>query len=280
MEESAARLSDPAFPRAAQSHRALPRPRPIRSRATAPAAPSARCAAPRAPSSSRPAKASSPGATTPASAPSAGAASKAARNTRSRKATPSTRSRSKRTRRRFIVTQGELKKSYTVARTSARAEARRRIVRRLQTAVVRAYARTASSASTPPGGRTMIALETLRQKLGNRRTLGGEPRHALAQPRFPQRPPCCNGNERMRRALHHHHRLPVARRHEGFRLEYHWDLEGRLLGLPFMIAGNTPNREHLRSLRSRRLDRARNSRGILHRVHGPRIRAAAAAQGR
>jgi NADH:ubiquinone oxidoreductase subunit C len=25
---------------------------------------------------------------------------------------------------------------------------------------------------------------------------------------------------------------------EGFRLEYHWDLEGRLLGLPFIIAGN------------------------------------------
>jgi NADH:ubiquinone oxidoreductase subunit C len=25
---------------------------------------------------------------------------------------------------------------------------------------------------------------------------------------------------------------------EGFRLEYHWDLHGRLLGLPFVIAGN------------------------------------------
>ena len=25
---------------------------------------------------------------------------------------------------------------------------------------------------------------------------------------------------------------------EGFRLEYHWDLYGRLLGLPFVIAGN------------------------------------------
>ncbi|MGO8756661.1 MAG: NADH-quinone oxidoreductase subunit C [Terracidiphilus sp.] len=25
----------------------------------------------------------------------------------------------------------------------------------------------------------------------------------------------------------------------GFRLEYHWDLEGRLLGFPFQIAGNT-----------------------------------------
>ena len=26
---------------------------------------------------------------------------------------------------------------------------------------------------------------------------------------------------------------------EGFRLEYHWDLDGRLLGLPFTIAGNS-----------------------------------------
>ncbi|HVN92449.1 MAG TPA: NADH-quinone oxidoreductase subunit C [Terracidiphilus sp.] len=26
---------------------------------------------------------------------------------------------------------------------------------------------------------------------------------------------------------------------EGFRLEYHWDLEGRLLGVPFQIAGKT-----------------------------------------
>lgn len=26
---------------------------------------------------------------------------------------------------------------------------------------------------------------------------------------------------------------------EGFRLEYHWDLEGRLLGFPFTIPGNT-----------------------------------------
>jgi len=25
---------------------------------------------------------------------------------------------------------------------------------------------------------------------------------------------------------------------EGFRLEYHWDLDGRLLGVPFIIAGN------------------------------------------
>jgi NADH:ubiquinone oxidoreductase subunit C len=30
--------------------------------------------------------------------------------------------------------------------------------------------------------------------------------------------------------------LPAS---EGFRLEYHWDLEGRLLGFPFEIAGNS-----------------------------------------
>jgi hypothetical protein len=32
------------------------------------------------------------------------------------------------------------------------------------------------------------------------------------------------------------YQLPGA---EGFRLEYHWDLEGRLLGFPFTIAGNS-----------------------------------------
>jgi len=32
------------------------------------------------------------------------------------------------------------------------------------------------------------------------------------------------------------YQLPGA---EGFRLEYHWDLEGRLLGFPFVIAGNS-----------------------------------------
>jgi hypothetical protein len=33
------------------------------------------------------------------------------------------------------------------------------------------------------------------------------------------------------------YQLPGA---EGFRLEYHWDVEGRLLGFPFNIAGNSP----------------------------------------
>jgi len=32
------------------------------------------------------------------------------------------------------------------------------------------------------------------------------------------------------------YQLPGA---EGFRLEYHWDLQGRLLGFPFVIAGNS-----------------------------------------
>jgi len=32
------------------------------------------------------------------------------------------------------------------------------------------------------------------------------------------------------------YQLPGA---EGFRLEYHWDLEGRLLGFPFIVAGNS-----------------------------------------
>ena len=32
------------------------------------------------------------------------------------------------------------------------------------------------------------------------------------------------------------YQLPGA---EGFRLEYHWDLDGHLLGLPFVIAGNS-----------------------------------------
>jgi NADH:ubiquinone oxidoreductase subunit C len=35
---------------------------------------------------------------------------------------------------------------------------------------------------------------------------------------------------------------------EGFRLEYHWDLEGRLLGLPFIVAGNTPESAKFESI--------------------------------
>ncbi len=27
---------------------------------------------------------------------------------------------------------------------------------------------------------------------------------------------------------------------QGFRLEYHWDLDGQLLGFPFLLAGNSP----------------------------------------
>ncbi len=35
---------------------------------------------------------------------------------------------------------------------------------------------------------------------------------------------------------------------EGFRLEYHWDLDGRLLGLPFLIVGNVPERAKIESI--------------------------------
>ncbi len=41
------------------------------------------------------------------------------------------------------------------------------------------------------------------------------------------------------------YQLPGA---EGFRLEYHWDLEGRLLGLPFIIAGNAPEGAKIESI--------------------------------
>ncbi len=41
------------------------------------------------------------------------------------------------------------------------------------------------------------------------------------------------------------YQLPGA---EGFRLEYHWDLKGRLLGLPFTIAGNAPESPKIDSI--------------------------------
>ena len=34
----------------------------------------------------------------------------------------------------------------------------------------------------------------------------------------------------------------------GFRLEYHWDLEGRLLGVPFEIAGKSPESARIESI--------------------------------
>lgn len=41
------------------------------------------------------------------------------------------------------------------------------------------------------------------------------------------------------------YQLPGA---EGFRLEYHWDLEGRLLGFTFDIAGNTVENAKIESI--------------------------------
>lgn len=35
---------------------------------------------------------------------------------------------------------------------------------------------------------------------------------------------------------------------EGFRLEYHWDLAGQLLGLPFVIAGNAGDSARIESI--------------------------------
>jgi len=35
---------------------------------------------------------------------------------------------------------------------------------------------------------------------------------------------------------------------EGFRLEYHWDLDGRLLGVPFQVAGDSANGARIESI--------------------------------
>ena len=35
---------------------------------------------------------------------------------------------------------------------------------------------------------------------------------------------------------------------EGFRLEYHWDLQGLLLGVPFQIAGKSPESAKIDSI--------------------------------
>jgi Respiratory-chain NADH dehydrogenase, 30 Kd subunit len=35
---------------------------------------------------------------------------------------------------------------------------------------------------------------------------------------------------------------------DGFRLEYHWDLEGRLLGFPFTVAGNSNESAKIESI--------------------------------
>lgn len=41
------------------------------------------------------------------------------------------------------------------------------------------------------------------------------------------------------------YQLPAA---EGFRLEYHWDLAGKLLGLPFIIASSAPEGPKIASI--------------------------------
>ncbi len=61
---------------------------------------------------------------------------------------------------------------------------------------------------------------------------------------------------------------------EGFRLEYHWDLEGACSAFRFKspaILRERQDREHLRPVRGRGLDRARGARGLRHRLHGPRV---------
>jgi hypothetical protein len=35
---------------------------------------------------------------------------------------------------------------------------------------------------------------------------------------------------------------------EGFRLEYHWDLDGQLLGFPFLLQGNSPESAKIESI--------------------------------
>ena len=96
----------------------------------------------------------------------------------------------------------------------------------------------ASKRRTPPLEARNEHVETHSGKTGNHRSLGREGRRALAHAgRFECARPG-QGHERAACPLHHHYRLPVARG-EGFRLEYHWDLDGQLLGFPFVLAGNS-----------------------------------------
>jgi len=85
----------------------------------------------------------------------------------------------------------------------------------------------------------MTSLETLREKLGV-----GEPwvesrgTHWLNPGTLSVRALAQAMNEaRARFVTITAYQLPGV---EGFRLEYHWDLEGRLLGFPFVIPGNSP----------------------------------------
>jgi hypothetical protein len=84
----------------------------------------------------------------------------------------------------------------------------------------------------------MTSLESLRETLG------------IAEPWTESRGthwlnPGSLGLRRLAQAMNDSHarfvtitayQLPGA---DGFRLEYHWDFEGRLLGFPFIIAGNS-----------------------------------------
>ncbi len=86
----------------------------------------------------------------------------------------------------------------------------------------------------------MTSLETLREKLG------------IAEPWVKERGthwlnPGALSIRALAQAMNEAHarfvtitayQLPGA---EGFRLEYHWDLEGRLLGFAFTISGNSPD---------------------------------------
>jgi NADH:ubiquinone oxidoreductase subunit C len=85
----------------------------------------------------------------------------------------------------------------------------------------------------------MTDLETLRQKLGAAAPwVESRGTHWLNPGAISLRQAVAVMNEAHARFVTiTAYQLPGA---EGFRLEYHWDLEGRLLGLPFTIAGNAP----------------------------------------
>ena len=66
---------------------------------------------------------------------------------------------------------------------------------------------------------------------------------------------------------------------EGFRLEYHWDLDGQLLGFPFLLAGNSIESIFDLCEAVDWIEREIHEEYCLG-LHGPRVRTAAAAPGR
>ena len=84
----------------------------------------------------------------------------------------------------------------------------------------------------------MIALETIAERLGIAEPwVESRGTHWLNPGALSVRDVACAMNEAHARFVTiTAYQLPGA---EGFRLEYHWDLEGRLLGIPFQIAGKT-----------------------------------------